>query len=129
MDKNLKKGLTALISRLESTEKFVLEQAPEICKQLIEEKKIRETSDAILYGVFTTFCLITSIALAVIYFQQPMGKYGPSDVRFITGILSILAVVGFFPSFGMTYESLRNLFLLKKCPKLYLLRSFRGMLE
>jgi hypothetical protein len=129
MNKELKKGVKTLLSKLESTEKFVLDQAPELCKQIVEEKIMEEKLDAFFYGAGSFILLSLAILFgAMVYFATPR-EYGPSDKQMVCGLISVIAGLGLVPTFSVFYGSLRNAILVKKYPKVYLVNQLRSILK
>lgn len=116
--------IKAMITRLESVEKFALDQAPDICKEMIIEKKIDIALDLPMpiAGV-----IIAGILLFV-------GYNAPSiDPAAVSGLTKILDYTGAClfasPSIDSLLKSVNWLIFINKCPKLYLLREFRNLLE
>lgn len=126
----LQQALTELVSRIESTEKFVLDQAPEICKQIIFEKTVDqkyETRVNLIWGIL--LIILTGILLYSFHFA-------PNDQYDDWGILKVFSFIGTcisgvfsLISFQCFTFNLKERVLLKNCPKLYLMREFKRILE
>lgn len=125
--KALNTAFTGLIKRLEATEKFVIDQAPQICKEMIRERAIEVTMQ--LVG-----SLVLSIILLVISSKSGWYAHVKSNTNLeseVIGwwILSIGAGLFSLPSLGIFWDSIQSLILLKNCPKLFLIRSFRSLIK
>jgi hypothetical protein len=92
----LEKGLAVLVSRLESTEAFVVEQAPEICKQMIYQKII-DNSFECAESSFWMVAGIIGFAFAIHFFNGGgVDIYGGWDVQKILSFLATFASIGSF---------------------------------
>ena len=67
-EKLLSDGIKALVLRLEKTEKFVLEQAPEICKEIIAEYAVEAKFDSIVNFTSSFFSLLLSLFLPLLLY-------------------------------------------------------------
>jgi hypothetical protein len=124
--KTLNSAFTALIKKLEQTEKFVLDQAPEICKQMI-----RETMIANIMGIVG--CTIAAIILSIAAYKLGFHIWGTESLstndNMGSGLLFFLALVVNGLSLAGIYDGVYGLIFIKNCPKLYLLRSFRKLIK
>lgn len=125
--KDLNAAILSLINKLEKTEKFVLQQAPEICKQMIKEKSFDIAIDlflsllAAIPSISTTFLLIYQIVRAPQ--DASDGYYG---LRLLgLGIAALITIFGVCS----TSDQIKYRYLVKNCPKLFLLREFRALLK
>lgn len=125
-DLDVKALAKKVIGYLESTKEFALEQAPDICKQLILEAKIEATFDTasglcvlIIGGGIGLFSFYKGIT------YQPHGSYDDGSGWYLAAIIVggiSLALSSCFLSAGI-----HRFILIKNCPKLFLLRQFRKL--
>lgn len=125
--KLLNSALQGFVDRLEKTEKFALDQAPDLCKQMVKEAEMQ--CYAALGGA--GLLMLASIAAMLIANHQGLTepyRYSDSGTHasdwsalFGLGIAGALGAIGW--SVGIAYE----LAYLKNCTKLFLLRSFRRL--
>lgn len=135
MNKNkdiLNVALKSLISRLEKTEKFVVEQAPDICKQMIYEKKLNLIINIIMEALLFVVLLFVTVYTAIKCHQysEVSNRYNElSTYCTLFGIASLLSAMGFFCNIRELRNSVEWLVYLKKCPKLFLLREFKTLMK
>lgn len=122
----LNSAVKALVDRLERTEKFVLEQAPDICQQVVTEFKLQNFGQMFI-GVI--LLLIAAVAIPVSIHNRPwfVGHYD-QDVTWSFGLLmaGLAALVIGLP---VLWSALYYYFYVSKCTKLFLLREFRKLLK
>ena len=111
------KALSALVSRLESAEKFVVDQTPSICKEILIEKALDATMQ--VGGNLVIFVILASSSLFC-FLKAPQENMWYIGVG-VLGFLSVFA-------FELTYSSLGFLLTVKKCPKLVVLRELKSMI-
>jgi hypothetical protein len=121
-------ALQGLISRLEKTEKFVLDQAPDVFSQMVQKEKL---SNWFWIG-FMTVILLLSAPWIPISIHNHIFKYSEhfDEERstqflgfFVVG--SLLTFISVITIVSCTY----NLLYIKMCPKLFLLEQFRELLS
>lgn len=119
--KKLNKAIDIIISRLEKTEKFVLEQAPQVCKEILAEKL------ALLKFSLIVSSLITSLFITGIFvsLHQVKADWNNSMIYFLVGILSLLTIIPLVFLVAAISEAIS----LKTAPKLTLLREFKRLGE
>ena len=125
----LEKGLAALVSRLESTEAFVVEQAPEICKQMLYKEIGGSTFDAVFNFACATALLV--IAFLCCYFAYTCTLRN-NDISGIQIVSCIVALISGIASLCFFYDSIyyaKYAYFTKKCPKLFLLREFASLVK
>jgi len=127
--KVLNQALKVLISKLEKTEKFALEQAPEICKEMVKEKIFDESVDLVTQSLLLVFFLI----LGTVFYNLGM-HYEPKSawdsnggfiIGFGVGLPGLLSTI----VLGFIVQTIKHLWYVKNCPKLFLLREFRRLLK
>jgi hypothetical protein len=129
----INKGLRSLLSRLEKTEKFVLAQAPEICQQMIREVYIDEVLN--LLGELLLFMLITALMIWSYYRGAATvsaclpTQYDKCSSWSDWWIFSIVLTGLLLVPIALIGNSLAALLFVIKCPKLFLLRSFRRLIR
>lgn len=114
--KKLDKAVNGLISRLEKAEKFVLDQAPDICKEIVAEKKALA-----IYAIFNLgfFAFLSSmIALSgAVFINDGAGKF---VIGLVFGVVAVVLS-------ACSIEAGQDLISLKKAPKLTILRTLRNL--
>jgi hypothetical protein len=123
--KVLNNAFNSLIKRLEQTEKFVLDQAPEICKQMIREMMICNIMKIV-------GCAIAAIIFSIAAYELGFYIWGPEfsgRSKDGSGLLFFLVLIANGFSLAGIYDGIHGLIFIKNCPKLYLLRSFRNLIK
>jgi hypothetical protein len=120
--KLLESVMKSFILRLEKTEKFVLAEAPEICKQMVTNKIIRNAEQL--------FCGATLLAIGILLLtialrNQCVEADGPTRYFFVMLIGGLGALAGFF----VTTSAVTEIVYLKNCPKLFLLNEFKDFVQ
>jgi hypothetical protein len=119
-------AIETLLSKVDTTEKFVVDQAPEVCRQLIAEKKVTETMDATFHTFLFPVLIYATHALAVAA-QGDYERY--SDKPLLFWLLATFCGVAAFFSFLILYGAVQSLLTLKVAPKAFLLREFKSMVS
>ena len=125
MNEKLETALNALIERLEKTEKFVLDQAPSVCQEIITERLIEyytEFGQLMLGWLLSFSCIMIGMRC---YIGSDRDDFS-HDWPIILGVLSLIGFI--FLSFCMIYSVSKILFV-NKCPKIILLREFSKLLK
>jgi len=118
--RELNSGLRFIMKRLEKAEKFALDQMPDICKQIVLERRIEMVGQLIFTGV--GFLLAFSVFLFCAH-----RWYADDPIGWIIGsVLSSLASLGFGAGVG---DAISELIYLKMCTKLFLLKAFRRLIK
>lgn len=115
-------AMSTLLAKVDSTEKFVVEQSPEVCRQLIAEKVMLEKMDVITSSlIFVFLAPVTGFALFRI-FTGEFSAYSnaPAGYCFLAALTGTVVVV----SLLSVVDSIQNLMRLKIAPKVFLLREF-----
>lgn len=112
-------GLQALLVRLEATEKFVLDQAPAVCKEILVEKVIDTVTSMVVSGiVFGLGAFAVNSAHAMEASRDFFDK-------------NVVAGLGYMVMAGATIAliaAVNNLFTVKFCPKLVLIREVKYLI-
>lgn len=126
--KVLNQAITAIVKRLEKTEKFVLDQAPDICKQMVKEDVTNNVVNFIqqIGGVIVFSSLL---ALAVIHLNIPQPTEGREHDNFGWWCLAILSSIPTAILIACAIDSLKEIYLTKTCTKLFLLREFKRLIK
>lgn len=125
LTKTLNSAVQGLVDRLEKTETFVVEQAPEICKQMIYEKLIKVWAAIIP----SAFLVVISLFLIPYFFKNSSFRDDATVLQSLCGLGLLGFVVGSVVCSILLFENLQQLFFLKKCPKLFLLREFKNLVK
>jgi hypothetical protein len=124
----LKNALAGLIDRLEKTEKFVLEQAPDVCQQVVMEFKIHNFMQMGFAAVAFLFGLVAvPVAIAHPMFVVPEGHYS-SDPTWYMGLF-IVGGVGLVAGFCVLVNTVYWNIYVNRCTKLFLLREFKRLVK
>jgi hypothetical protein len=121
----LKNAVAGLLDRLEKTEKFALDQAPDICQQVIAEFKLGNIMQLTLGSLLTVLGIV---AMLVAYHQGIMSVRHDDEAT----SWMLLFVLGGFANVIGPYVVLNavywNLYV-SRCPKLFLLREFAKLVK
>jgi hypothetical protein len=129
--KVLNKAIKSLIDRLEKTEKFAIDQAPDVCKQMVSEYKI----DVYLGMAAPLFAMLIAgiiVAMAMHKGLYEIREAGTQWEHTVSGdwmvgyVIGIIVIIGSFVPLAI---NLRNLWFIIYCPKLFLLREFRRLVR
>lgn len=125
----LNTAVAGLIDRLEKTEKFVLEQAPDVCQQVVAEFKLQVYVQMCL-GVAAT--ILGIIALSVAYHNGIMSNprdYHPDGEPTWWFLLFLLGLAGAIIGPWVTLNAVYWNVYVQRCTKLFLLRQFRKLVK
>lgn len=116
--------LSGLVDRLEKLESTAVEQFPEICKEIIAERKVELQNQAIQMGFSSILVSAVGIAMAIETFAKENG-----DGRILWGLGALTAI-----GFGIaSLSEFLNAFLkgreLTAAPKLYVIRQLRYLIS
>ena len=128
-NKQLKKKVNniyeTLVTKLEKIENFTLEQAPEVCKEIIEAEKI-ETENYIISGAMGIVCsLLVGTILFFIHSIPEMDL--PLHVVF--GIADIFSAIAFFYGISEVVNNGLYLRVIKASPKLIILKKLKRLIN
>lgn len=148
----LVEAVSAVIKRLERTEKFVLEQAPDVAKDAVKEGLFDQSLQLSLHVFYS---LITGSILAGCLYRgyqvmvnactkvetitngysggvageclrRASDELGPNIFALVLGVIMLLA---FLCSIENAVSNYTSYWTIKNCPKLFLLRKFKELLE
>lgn len=122
MKETLDLTLRQFLERLEKTEKFVLEQAPDLCKEMVLHEKINLISNFFTCTIIFVVLLSIDIHCLNIIYSTEHEMFGYS----LTAILSSLFA---FVTLVFIVESIQRLYQLRNCTKLFLLKEFRDLVS
>jgi hypothetical protein len=127
--KVLNTALKGFIKRLEKTETFVLDQAPDICKQMVVEGLLQAKA-----GLWGALGLLTLGILAISQSLPHDFEYNACEhiscsepTRYL--FLWLLGAGAIIVGAILAGCSIYSLFYLRSCPKLFLLREFRDLVK
>jgi hypothetical protein len=130
LNKTLNSAVKGLIDRLEKTESFIIDQAPEICKQMVYDKCVENKINLINYSFLTVLMLVTAcVSGSESYHSIASGKVGADGYQFICFLLSLGSGITSLIFISEFLLAIQWLIYLKKCPKLFLLREFRNLIK
>ncbi len=111
------------IERLNKLEVFTLEQAPDLCKEILAEEKTKVENSIImsLLGVFFSISIFISACSAVYYTED-----GAAFLAFVLAAFSLLFTM---VTSSCVLSEVLNLRVLKAAPKPLILRELRRYLR
>ena len=118
----------SLVDKLNSTEKFILEQTPEVCQQLVTREMVELGGQALLalialvvFGGLSAFSVYKGVNYV------PNGHY--EDTQFAlfvcAGVLGILGLI----AFGALYFSVVEFLKIKLAPKVFLISKIKNLIR
>ena len=119
----LNSAITSLIKRLEKAEAFVLEQAPEICKEIVIEGNLDARTNLTKAGLLFVVSLAATITFAIISYNTK------AECSFFTGAASLGSLATVMCASEAIIGEVNMLLTIKRCPKLYLLRELRKLIK
>lgn len=125
MDKQiLDNAIKHLVVRLEKTEKFVLDNAPDICKQMVMEVVINSVTNLICYFIMFGF-----VSKYLPIFWMCTSQAVKDEAALGYGVLTLACMaVGFF-TLAAIIDEIKTFLYVKNCPKLFLLREFKSLIK
>jgi hypothetical protein len=115
--------LRSLSERIEKSEKFVLDQAPDICKEMVTEG---------LISISVQFLVnIPIFILLVLLDKHLISSYIAFDGTSGSGDYVLGASLCSLVLFGISiwvFSTIESVLKIKYCPKLYLVREFKNLL-
>lgn len=125
MNEKLEAAISMLVERLEKTEKFVLDQAPSVCQEIIADNMI-EWVTALAQQLLGGLMLLIVIGVSASHFIGFERDDFAHDWPIICGVVSMAGLI--ILSFCCIY-TLSRIYFIKSCPKLILLREFSRLLK
>ena len=120
----INKALADMANRIDRTEKFVVDQAPSICKEIIAEGIL----DASMDISSSLVVIIFSVILAYLTGKYALGNgSGSGDLKVVSGIGSLLLLAATVGAAAKAWHRINILLTIKRCPKLFILREFRRL--
>lgn len=131
MNKNTEKALEfavkKLVKTLENTTNFVLEQAPDVLKEMVTEAKIGAAFAISASSIALIVCLTTMYYFIPKSLENPqIGHYSDNTGY---GFISVFASSGAIACTAFIVCSIYGLVVLNKCPKLFLLRQLKELVS
>ena len=105
----------SLIDKLEKMETFTLEQAPDLCKEIVLAEKGRLENSLILSSVFA-FLSITGLVSTLVFFDESLFR---TTLAVIYGIIILDKSIS-------TLKYILSLRILKIAPKAFILHKLKG---
>jgi hypothetical protein len=123
----LNSGLRFILKRLEKAEKFALDQMPDICKQMVTEKKIEILSNFIISSIsFLTSSAIFAFFANKLSTHVPPSYYDDPALLYLGALVFIIVSI---VSIGCAGNAIKEYVYLKKCTNLFLLKEFKLLIE
>jgi len=120
-------AIKSIILRLEKTEQFVLAQAPEICKQMVKEYTFDTCLDLSMTAFFTLIGVTGGLVTAIQMIDASQSTEAPFWIPRI--IICVVSWALFCISFEQLISAIKNFYFVKNCPKLFLLREFKNLVN
>ncbi len=124
----LSRLVTTLIKKVEATEEFVLDHAPEICKEIVGVEKVKIQNNIILFGLGVFFsCIIGFVSYhnaAII----PEGRYGITNDAIAIYMITTLSFSLFCIFFSILIDNILSLRIITVGPKILILRKLSGLI-
>jgi len=117
------KALKALLFRIETAEKFVVDQAPDICKEILTEKTLNSTIS--LIGSILVFGTLSSVLFMCV---SKINGYDDHQDHVAVHLLAFVCGIAIIPFMCQVYCDVVSLLTVKRCPKLVVLRELRKMI-
>lgn len=124
-NKLLNAAINGLIERLDKTEKFVLTEAPELCKQIVREGYIDNGMMAIVSSIAT----VLLAALSLYFGLKANANFGDNGETAFRCLVSAGSGCGALIYIGEAYHSINLLLTVHFCPKLFLIRELRNLIK
>lgn len=119
----LNQALQGFLSRLEKTEKFVLDQAPDVCKEMIREVVVAAQIQLTVAVLVAVLC----IPMIPISIHNHLTDYRGEPTGW--ALLLSLGIIGIASGIWLAFDASYQLLYLKNCPKLFLLRQFKKLVK
>ena len=124
----LNKGLEQLVTGLEKTEKFVLDQAPDISKQMIVSFVMKTKFNILMYSGGLLISLITfgfTLFKAITWYNVEHSCYS-DDHWWVCVFVMVVVILCFIVAIA---HEVYYLFYIKNCTKLFLLKRFKELMD
>lgn len=125
-----------VLKRIEQTEAFVLEQAPDVAKEMILDATMKSKRNLILNSsvwLMSVGVVMKSALTLLACIHDTSLLASTHDASFgiavTASILLIFTTALAFVSFDEAYNAYERLMYVKSCPKLFLLESFRKLVR
>ncbi len=122
LENKLEKAVNAIVTRLEKAENFVLEQAPDVCKEVIREKLALGIFNSSLFVVGSVFFGRLSFYLFSCLAESGRDSFGYGMGGALTACAALFCTVG-------AIVELSGLISVKTAPKLTILRELKSLTE
>lgn len=118
------KILNGLIQRLDKMEKFTLEQLPDVCKEILELKKVQIINNIIQYMAGTLSILFFIVFCVIMTFTYA----SENNIWLCLMMTAIILGIPFLITSACLLENTLKLRELKAAPKLIILKELRRLL-
>lgn len=115
---NINKMLKSVLERLEKTETFVLDQAPEVCREIVEVNFLDKFIKGLAILVIGLVLSIVIVSLALYLVKTDEAAYG-------------LLMFLIFPmlTFYISSVLLLDAYIIKKSPKLTIIKEIKKLID
>lgn len=121
----LNKAIDQLIQRLEKTEKFVLDQAPDICKEMVKEKMFDYKMDLAFQVTSFVASALVLIACGVLAYSH----VGQTDWMFGCGLFGTISLLLVMLTTDTIILTIKRIYYVTNCTKLFLLNEFKDLIS
>lgn len=115
----LEKAVDAIVNRLEKAENFVLDQSPQVCKEVIKEKFALTVYSIILCTLMSAG--LTELTFFLARYNETVKDGWPAFLAVISGMAALISAI-------IALCEVSNLISLKTAPKLTILRELKRLL-
>jgi len=115
--------IEGMLDRLEKIEKFTVDQLPDLCKEILAERRVEIENNIIVMAVISAIVLPVVITLIVMTFTQSWEQ-----VRNLTGIGALLLGMFNVTALADILHSFLKLRALKVAPKLFIVSRLHKMI-
>lgn len=125
--KRLDSAIEAVIERLEKMEEFTLEQAPEVCKEIVKKHQVKWENYSIKEGIFVLLGLLGTLGSGIgFYFANQQDSF---CWQITTGVLCSTSFILLMSSLYDFIDSVLKLRELKVSPKVTIINELGKLLK
>lgn len=137
MNKKAAQALNVLITKLESAEKFVLKQAPEVCREIIAKERVEA---AVQLAQSLSLYFVSYVAGEVAWYLYHQGvaataanteRWGDPGFPYYLGttLVGVMSVIALMCASAVLLDATRKYLLSKYTPKLIIISELRRMVK
>lgn len=120
--------LNGLVGRLEKLEKVTVEQFPEVCKEIVNERKVDLQNKSIVNAIGSFLSLLV-LMVSIFLINMGMTDRHHEGLGFFGTILAFFSAIGIIAFIVDLTTTLLELRVLKIAPKVYVLKQLRKLVK